>query len=277
MEEVEGGDTSQRKGWRFFLSDFGIFFGGYKTAANRVGLVGLAVELGEGVEGALRRVFVSFIVLVFCVCLSSDPSNLESLATMSEPEVKKAKVDENAEVTDVAVEAAENAAPGEEVDAALEAIAEEPPSTSGWKDHKMNIAEAVTIDVEGDSFGNIAEAPITVLQGLGPKAEEIMTALGLKSVKELAENKFFKIARAIVVLEALEKEDKRPAKSIMNIDTAVRIASCRSLALHDWTVLFPKLELITRFVSLGNIRSFRSTKQRPWGRSAPLQYRRCKD
>mmetsp|Transcript_1253 Transcript_1253/g.2298 ORF Transcript_1253/g.2298 Transcript_1253/m.2298 type:complete len:185 (+) Transcript_1253:224-778(+) len=95
--------------------------------------------------------------------------------------------------------------------------------TKVWQppSHTMNIVEAVVKENEADGFHALVDAKLTVLQGLGDRGEEMMDALGVHTVRELADWKYGKIAQAIVVLAALEVKGKRPGTCALNIDFAV--------------------------------------------------------
>ena len=102
-------------------------------------------------------------------------------------------------------------------------MSEEPPAKkakpTGWEDHTMNIAEAVMKADEGKFLTDLASAPITTIQGIGPKSEAILSALGVKTVEDLATYKYFLLARSLATLA--ETEDKRPEGSVMNVDKAM--------------------------------------------------------
>lgn len=96
---------------------------------------------------------------------------------------------------------------------------------TGWENYTMNVAEAVVIASEGEHLSTIADGPVSALQGIGPEATKVADVLGIKTVRELAQYKYFKMARAITTLAATEVEGKRPATSVMNLDKAVSLAS----------------------------------------------------
>uniref|UniRef100_A0A7S1D6K2 Uncharacterized protein n=1 Tax=Cyclophora tenuis TaxID=216820 RepID=A0A7S1D6K2_CYCTE len=102
---------------------------------------------------------------------------------------------------------------------------EEPPAKkakpTGWEDHKLNISEAVMKADEGKFLSELSKAPISTIQGIGPKSETILTAMGLKTVEDLATYKFFLMSRALATLAETEVKDDRPSGSVMNVDKAV--------------------------------------------------------
>jgi hypothetical protein len=54
---------------------------------------------------------------------------------------------------------------------------------------------------EQQEFAELAEAPIDALQGLSKgDAEALQKALGIKTIRQLAENKFVRAAQAITLL-----------------------------------------------------------------------------
>eukprot|EP01024_Parvocaulis_polyphysoides_P006822 TRINITY_DN11968_c0_g1_i1.p2 TRINITY_DN11968_c0_g1~~TRINITY_DN11968_c0_g1_i1.p2 ORF type:complete len:178 (-),score=40.53 TRINITY_DN11968_c0_g1_i1:155-688(-) len=89
-----------------------------------------------------------------------------------------------------------------------------------FEGYLFNLEEALVKEYENKSLGEIVGSPVSALQGVGPIAEEAFKALGIETVRDLAEWKFFKIAQAITVLVDLTG-DKRAEDSVMNIDKAV--------------------------------------------------------
>ena len=138
------------------------------------------------------------------------PTNEKPVAT-EEPAAKKQKVADTP--ADTAAEAQ-----------AEPAVAAEKSEVAGWPDHKMNINNAVMKDSEGKRFSEIMEAEVTILQGIGEKSKEVMDELKVKTVKELADYKYFKMAKAIAALASAEEKDARDAASVMNLDQAVDVS-----------------------------------------------------
>jgi hypothetical protein len=66
-----------------------------------------------------------------------------------------------------------------------------------------DIAKFVDKAWEDKSFADIAQAPVDALQGVSASdAAALQQALGIKTVADLANNKFVKWAQAIVALSA---------------------------------------------------------------------------
>ncbi len=56
-------------------------------------------------------------------------------------------------------------------------------------------------DYEQKEFNELADAPVDAIQGLSESdAQALKQALGIDTIRELAENKFVRIARAVVAL-----------------------------------------------------------------------------
>eukprot|EP01025_Chloroclados_australasicus_P048827 TRINITY_DN5542_c0_g1_i1.p3 TRINITY_DN5542_c0_g1~~TRINITY_DN5542_c0_g1_i1.p3 ORF type:complete len:184 (-),score=36.69 TRINITY_DN5542_c0_g1_i1:284-835(-) len=90
----------------------------------------------------------------------------------------------------------------------------------GFEGYLLNLQEALVKEYEDKSLGEILLAPVSALQGVGPKGQRAFNAVGIETVRELAEWKYFKIAKALVTLKPLSGES-RIEGSLMNIDKAV--------------------------------------------------------
>jgi predicted RecB family nuclease len=103
-------------------------------------------------------------------------------------------------------------------------MSEEPPAKktkTGWEDHKCNTANALMKANENDHLTDIAKAPITILQGIGEKHNDMLEHLHIKTVSELATYKYYLMARALKTLAEVEEKDGRKPESVMNVDKAV--------------------------------------------------------
>jgi nucleotidyltransferase/DNA polymerase involved in DNA repair len=92
---------------------------------------------------------------------------------------------------------------------------------TGWEDHAMNISEAIMKADEGKHLNDLKDADVSTLQGIGKFSTEVIKSLGLTTIADLAQYKFFLLARAIKTLAETEVKGDRPASSVMNIDRAV--------------------------------------------------------
>ena len=64
-----------------------------------------------------------------------------------------------------------------------------------------DIAQFFDKDYEQKEFKELAEAPVDAIQGLSEgDAQKLQEAFNVKSVRDLAENKFVRIAQAVVAL-----------------------------------------------------------------------------
>jgi predicted flap endonuclease-1-like 5' DNA nuclease len=92
-------------------------------------------------------------------------------------------------------------------------------STSGPRaKHRLNIDKAVKKSNERQSFQYLTKQPIEILQGIGPKHAEELHSLNLKTIEQLADYKFFKLARSIATLAKVEEADGRLENTLMNLD-----------------------------------------------------------
>lgn len=65
----------------------------------------------------------------------------------------------------------------------------------GWAEHNLNANFCVMKDSEGKLLSEIASSDCQILQGIGDKSKELIDALGVKTVKDLAEYKYYRIAK----------------------------------------------------------------------------------
>ena len=90
-----------------------------------------------------------------------------------------------------------------------------------WKNQTCNINGAVMLGAEKNSFHELVDMPVHTLQGLPVSKEEALEALGIKTIKDLAEYKYAIWAEAIVILAQYEDEGGRKEGSTMNIGPLV--------------------------------------------------------
>ena len=70
----------------------------------------------------------------------------------------------------------------------------------------MNINNAVDKEYETQSLKTIADAPVDALQGVSPRMTELLIeAMHIKTVRDLAENKYVRWAQAICILADTEE------------------------------------------------------------------------
>lgn len=84
--------------------------------------------------------------------------------------------------------------------------------------HQLNMNLALIKKEEGGYFSDLATHPVVTLQGIGPKHSEQLHALGLKTLQQLADYKFFHLAKAIHTLSMVEEEESRMEGSVMNLN-----------------------------------------------------------
>ena len=70
----------------------------------------------------------------------------------------------------------------------------------------MDIHKALDRAWEGNPFKELAEAPPSALAGVSEKDAELLAqALGIRTIRDMANSKFFKWARAIVIAADVEE------------------------------------------------------------------------
>lgn len=62
-------------------------------------------------------------------------------------------------------------------------------------EYTMDINTAVDKDHEKKALSELVDAPVTVLQGVGPKSAEVLKQLGVETIKDLADFKCAAAAR----------------------------------------------------------------------------------
>jgi len=92
---------------------------------------------------------------------------------------------------------------------------------TGYEEHILNISEAVMKGDEADHFKELLGKSVSTMQGIGTQATEVVEHLGLDTVQDLADYKYFKWARALSTLAETETEGGRLEGSMMNVDKMV--------------------------------------------------------
>ena len=108
--------------------------------------------------------------------------------------------------------------------AAKQAVDHQPPTKqtkTGWENYELNCNNALNATESSLHFATLAQAPVTVLKGIGMHSGLILKNMGCELVHELASNKYWRLARAVAVLAKAEEPGQRPSDSWMNIDRAL--------------------------------------------------------
>jgi len=87
--------------------------------------------------------------------------------------------------------------------------------------YDMNINKAVDKAFEGKSLKEILDAPTSAIQGISDKGAEALAEVGVKTVRDLGQWRFYLMARAIVTLAEKEDPVKPPQSRLMNIRSAM--------------------------------------------------------
>jgi len=75
---------------------------------------------------------------------------------------------------------------------------------------QLNINNALKKKDEEQYFYELIDQPVTTLQGIGPKHADELSSLGLKTIRQLADYKFFHLAKSITILAETEEVNGRP-------------------------------------------------------------------
>jgi len=87
--------------------------------------------------------------------------------------------------------------------------------------HQLNINHALKKSDEGHYFHDLVDSSVSTLQGIGPKHLEHLETLGLKTIHQLGQYKYFQLARAIQTLATVEESGRRSESSTMNINNGL--------------------------------------------------------
>mmetsp|Transcript_4722 Transcript_4722/g.9957 ORF Transcript_4722/g.9957 Transcript_4722/m.9957 type:complete len:201 (+) Transcript_4722:125-727(+) len=88
--------------------------------------------------------------------------------------------------------------------------------------HTLNCEKALMKRDEGRPFSELIREDISALQGIGPKAVEVLHGAGVRTIEDLATYKYFHVARSVTQLARTGAEGGvRVSGSVMNIDRAV--------------------------------------------------------
>eukprot|EP00429_Kryptoperidinium_foliaceum_P067281 CAMPEP_0176058032 /NCGR_PEP_ID=MMETSP0120_2-20121206/28909_1 /TAXON_ID=160619 /ORGANISM="Kryptoperidinium foliaceum, Strain CCMP 1326" /LENGTH=301 /DNA_ID=CAMNT_0017391551 /DNA_START=46 /DNA_END=951 /DNA_ORIENTATION=- len=86
---------------------------------------------------------------------------------------------------------------------------------------RMNINSAVDRAYEVKSFAHISMADVAALEGIGKAKGDILNRLGVRTVRDLGHWKFYRIAKALVRLSALEERHGRRPGTVCNANRAL--------------------------------------------------------
>jgi hypothetical protein len=89
--------------------------------------------------------------------------------------------------------------------------------SSTWSEHRLNCGRALIKAAEVSQFKDLCQQPVTTLQGIGPKHAAKLQQIGLHTIQNLADYRFFHLAVAIQTLAETE-EGRRLELAVLNID-----------------------------------------------------------
>jgi len=87
--------------------------------------------------------------------------------------------------------------------------------------YKFNVNKCLDKAHEGKFLADVIQLPPSALEGLTPKADELLSAFGIKTIAQLADWKYYHLANALTVMASLEETGNRDVNSKMNINKAL--------------------------------------------------------
>lgn len=137
--------------------------------------------------------------------------------------------------------------------------------------YSMNANFSVIKAYEDKSLKDIANAPPNAIQGIADSSVAPLAALGINTVRDLGQWKFYKIAHAIVTLAEKEELGSTAAGSRMNIQNALdpEFETCSlkdllSLPLSALSTLPPKIDPLLAELRIKTIESLGNRKTFAW-------------
>ena len=94
-------------------------------------------------------------------------------------------------------------------------------SVTALSGHTLNVSLAVKKEDEGRSFLDLSNEDIAILQGIGPKSKVALNTLGIQTILDLANFKYYHMAKAITIMSETEQDQGRQAQCMMNINKGV--------------------------------------------------------
>lgn len=86
-------------------------------------------------------------------------------------------------------------------------------TTTSRPNHQLNCGSALVKASEGSYFTNLIHESCTALQGIGPVHAAELKQVGIQTVQDLANYKFFHLAKAIQVLSTAEETGQEDANT----------------------------------------------------------------
>mmetsp|Transcript_22430 Transcript_22430/g.29064 ORF Transcript_22430/g.29064 Transcript_22430/m.29064 type:complete len:170 (-) Transcript_22430:1429-1938(-) len=100
-------------------------------------------------------------------------------------------------------------------------MSEEEPPTKKAKTMNMNMDHCLTKECQAKSFHELSTLPIHSFKGIASWSDDVALKLKLKTIGDLGRWKFYKWARAFVLLATEEVEDHRDETSVLNANKAL--------------------------------------------------------
>ena len=144
-------------------------------------------------------------------------------------------------------------------------------SFASLDNHRLNINFAVKKPEEGLAFSELKDHPAMTLQGIGPKHSEQLQQLGLKTIQQLADYKFYHLSKAIQTLAQTEEAGNRSETSKMNLNKGLDkefeqypLQDLLEQPIHALQGLTPKSGEIFQQLGVKNIKDLANFKYCQW-------------
>ena len=147
-------------------------------------------------------------------------------------------------------------------------------SSEEKKEYKLdgfNINFALIKAEEVKSFRELKDHPVVTLQGIGPKMSKELEKLGLKTIQQMADYKFYHLAKCIKTLAQTEETGNRLPSSQMNLDKGLikefepyALKDLLEQPIHALQGLSPAADITFRSLGVKNIEEFADFKYFHW-------------
>lgn len=144
-------------------------------------------------------------------------------------------------------------------------------ATRDLSEYALNVNLAVDKQHEKMRFVDMTKLPVDALQGIAEKGAEALSKIGVKSIADLANSKYYKWAKAIITLAAREEDGCRSDEALCNIDSAVvkQFEKCSLKEIADapvWALqgISERMAEDLSSVQIRSVRDFGESKYAAW-------------
>lgn len=135
----------------------------------------------------------------------------------------------------------------------------------------FNVNFALIKAEEVKSFHELKDHPVVTLQGIGPKLSSEFDKLGIKTIQQMADYKFYHLAKCIKTLAQTEETGNRLESSKMNLDNGLikefeqySLKDLLEQPIHALQGLSPAADKTFQSLGVKNIEQFADFKYFHW-------------